>query len=457
MAIINAAPALTALKKKTDGLVYAMNGTNPAFNQTQSPVQSALPQNYTFDDLAKYEQQARNAYGQTASADILGTRDSLAKSLGEQGQQFFQQQNPALLEDLNSRGLLTSQSEVAKQEAQALKQINLQNQSYLRDFDTSALSARLQAGQDALDTGSNLRSSGLEQANANAQSDKEQSLAEKLAAQQGRNQLNGALIGAGGSLLGAALPSLLAKKAGTTIATDVAGKALAGGLGSAGAGTLSATGQIVPGIGEVASFTPAGGAASGLGTAAGVGAIGAAGIGSAIASRAAEKKVGEAAGTTAGSAAAVLTNPIGAQINAAKKLVTNPGQAIKSVSSGLGIGAGKTASQQQAIDLGESQDAVVNPILQNINSKKNVGTFNEGQFDAGIKGYDQLKAALNQGQITQEQFVNAAGSFLPQLFQYVQVMGGSGSAGASAVHNFAVQLTNQMNDYKNITSRVGVA
>jgi polyhydroxyalkanoate synthesis regulator phasin len=343
-----------------------MNGVNPAFSQpsgsnpTLAPPTYTLPQNYGFNELANYESTLRGKFGDTASADILKTRDSLAQSLNDQGKQFFDQQNPAILEDLNSRGLLTSQSEVANKTARALKEIELNNQSYLRDFDTSALNARLQAQQDALDSGLDLRRGGLGQAGANAAADKEQALANSLADKNARNQLTGSLIGAGGSLLGAALPSLLAKGAGAGAARALAGGGTAAATG-AGAGGIPLAGA--GGAGTAGAGTAAGGI--GLGGAAG---IAGAGVGAALLARAAEKKAG---GGTLGKVAGTIANPIGQQINEVKNIVSKA------------FGAGKTG-----VNVG-NQQAQMNDLFSQANEVK--GLMDSGQVDP-----EDAQAALDE-------------------------------------------------------------
>jgi hypothetical protein len=217
-----------------------MTGTQPAFS-FQPPAPPALPPNYGFQDLAKFEEGKRNAFGQNAQADILSQRDKLSTTLNDYGKKFFAAQNPAILEDLNARGLLTSPTEVTRSQTDALKDIEISNQNYLRDLDTSALSARLQAEQDALDSSSDLQRGDLEARIAEANASREETMARDLAKQQGRNSLYSSLIGAGGSL-GSSL--LTAKLFG------------AGGAGAAGAGGA--------GAGGAAAFLPAGLALGGI-------------------------------------------------------------------------------------------------------------------------------------------------------------------------------------------------
>lgn len=312
------------------GISNSMLGKRPAF---------ALPQNYGFDDLANYEQQLREGFGQDYNNQILDFRKqyttdaakrraNLATSLSDSGQKFFMQNNPAILEDLNSRGIFTSPSAVSNAQAQALKEIELGNQDKINAFDTqtytdenqlrlAGLTGDLQAQQDAMDAGLDLRRTSLEKNMQDAQAGREEALARDLARQQSRNSLYGSLIGAGGSLGGAYLGA----------------KAL-GGAGMLGGGT-AATGSIgAAGATGTAGSTTAG--AAGLGGFGGGAAIGASGIGAMLLARAAEKKVGAKLGTTAGNIAGTIANPIGQQLNVAKKLVQNPGKTISNAASGIG-------------------------------------------------------------------------------------------------------------------------
>jgi hypothetical protein len=124
----------------------------------------------------------------------------------------------------------------------------------------------------------------------------------------------------------------------------------AGTATSAGVGTLTAAGQVVPGIGEVASFSPG----VGLSPGAAALAIPAAGIGAAMLSKKAENVVGEKAGSTAGKLAGVVANPIGAQINAAKDIVSKVfggGKSHTDTKGSMGWTVGLTADEM-AVQLG---------------------------------------------------------------------------------------------------------
>ena len=361
--IYNALSSQNPTKKKTyNGLADSMLGTNPQFNQG-IPSTPKLPQNYGFNDLAGYEEQRRSALGgqfqnqinqaRTGIESQYGTalkgyqdtsaqrRAALASSLTDQAQKNFQLQNPGILEDLNSRGVFSSPTAVAQAQAQAMKELELANQSKLTDFDAqqrayedelnknrlnelnqlslAGTSANIQSQQDALDAGLDLRRGGLEATRQDAAASREETMARDLAAKQQRNQLTNSLIGVGGSLAGAALPSLLSKGGSGLL---VPGAASTGSFGTnylmenGGTASLSPTAASTTAPAS-AGFTP------------GIGSLAGAGIGAAILSRAADKKVTAATGSgAAGTAAGVLANPIGAQINLAKNLVTNPKDTI---------------------------------------------------------------------------------------------------------------------------------
>lgn len=315
-------------------IASAMNGSSPAFS---------LPPGYGYNELADYEEQRRKAFSTDLKNQLAGRRAQLSTALTQQGTQLFNSANPGILEDLNSRGLLSSSTAVNQEQARALKEIELSNQGYLNDFDTAATAAGIQSDQDALDSALDLRRGQLEQQNMNAQADREEALARDLAKQQGRNSLTSSLIGAGGSLgsayLGAkALGGLGAKTAATTAAT--------GGLGATGVSGATGTGGL---SGSLSLFSPGGfGSAATapstfaqLGGFGGLAAIGGAGLASALISRAADKKLTPLLGKTAGSLGSVIANPIGAQLNFAKKLATDPKKAVSSVGKSVSKAAKK--------------------------------------------------------------------------------------------------------------------
>ncbi len=264
------------------GIVSAMGTTDkPAY--TSQPLKPMLPNNYGFNELASYEEKRRQALGPEAENRIgqLRTgiqstydtalkgyqdttaqrRSALSSSLSDYANKQFEQENPAILEDLNTRGFLSSPTEVARAQAQAQKELALANQSKLFDFDTQSrgvedsisqqrladlnelskagTSAGLQANQDALDAALDLRRGQLEGKLSEAQSQREDQQARDLASQQRKQGITTALIGAGGSLL----PSLLGG--------GKDGGGLLSGLFSGGGNT--AVGTAVTGAGHPAS------------------------------------------------------------------------------------------------------------------------------------------------------------------------------------------------------------
>lgn len=402
--------------------MFTPNPLAPMNAMTTGP---KLPDNYGFNDLADYEQNQRTAFGKDlmGQVDRLRTgignqydttlknyqdtsatrRSALASSLTDTAKNEFNLMNPSILEDLNKRGVFTSPTAVNTAQAQALKELAVKNQDTLNNFDTSTrgfedtlgnqkladlnslseagVSGNIQAQLDALNSGMDLRSSKLESDLQAAQSAREEALARDLASKQGRNQLTNSLIGAGttigGSLLTAKMLGGALHPAAATTALNV-GSATPGVLGGTTAGTLGGVplatagapaSSLFPGglgaVGTPSAGSTVGAGGGGLATLGGVAAIGGAGIGSALLSRAAQNKVAGATGSNSlGSAAGVLANPIGAQLNVAKSLVTNPKKALSNASKSLGFGAGKTADGNAIADASRSVQAQQNQLLE---------------------------------------------------------------------------------------------
>lgn len=425
------------LNKKNGRLNLAsstMPGTMTAFGSNY------LPKDYGFNDLASYEQDQRTSLGTNFKNKISGLkntiqsqydnalnefknttasrRNTLATSLGDNAKKTFEMNNPWILEDLNSRGVFSSGTAVANAQAQAMKELELGNQTQLLDFDTesrgyerelfnsrlnalnsldeSGVSAEMQSEQDALDAALDLRRGKLEGDLASANSAREEALARDLAKQQGRNQLTGSLIGLGGTLGGAYLMG-----GGTTaVAGTTAGVGAVPGLSAVGANPLSLYGSGVTGTGTTGAA-----GAGGLGTVGGLAAIGGAGIGAAMLSRAAEKKGGTAAG--------ILANPIGYQLNKAKELIKNPSETIKNfdnkVSRSLGFGAGKTADGNSIADLSRSVQSTQQQLTE-------------------------LKDAVGRGEISQEEYLAFAQPIINETANKVGAMAGRGSVYANAIN-----------------------
>lgn len=161
-----------------------------------------LPTGFGFGELADYEEARRRRLGGPLSQLIGRKRGMLAESLGRSGQATFERANPFIMQDLQRRGLFTSPSARATAQSDVLGDIERENQQFLRQFDVADLSTQMQVEQDALDAALNLRRSGLENRLGVLQSSADRNLAESLARRQGRNQLWGSLIGAGGNILG---------------------------------------------------------------------------------------------------------------------------------------------------------------------------------------------------------------------------------------------------------------
>ena len=250
---------INPLLKRRSGVVSAMTGMRPAF----SAPPPALPENYGFNDLAEYEEVRRRALGGQAEQTILDRRKQVESQLAKSGQERFSMQNPAILEDLNRRGLFTSPTAVNSAQAEALKGIELENQDRLLNFDETALAAKLQGEQDALDAALDLRRGDLEQRFGEAAANREEGLARDLARQSRRQGVTQSLIGAGGSILGAGLGQ---------------GGFLSGlfGRGGGSSGTVGSGGTAGAGEGGVAGGAP--GAAGGFASALPLGLLAAGGI-----------------------------------------------------------------------------------------------------------------------------------------------------------------------------------
>lgn len=403
----------------TSGLVKSMLNPNQVFAQVApkkpqvSPTYT-LPENYGFNDLANYEGTQLKNFGQTAknsiadltssySNDAAKRRESLATSLTDSAKKTFELQNPKILEDLNSRGLATSPSAVNQAQTDALKEISLANADKLNAFDTdvfnqiqtlkgSGTSADLQAQQDAIDAALNLRQGKLTQDQQNSQANQEQELAKNLADKANRNQLTNSLIGLGGNLGSSLLTSkLLGAGAG---ATGTAGAGTTAGLGTAGASAATgAAGAGGAGAAAPAAFNPA------------VLGLPAAGIGAAILSRAADKKVTSATGSSGlGKAAGVLANPIGAQLNLGKDVLTKA------------FGAGKTG-----VNVGDQQRAMNDLFSQS----------------------SQLKQMADQGEISPDEYQAAQDELNKQAITlYHQTASKGGKAANNIRNNFTQFVSN---------------
>lgn len=174
--------------------------------------------------MARVEESKRKALGQQQQKQIYdfaddtqkrGTdfRAQLAQSLAATGKGVFERENPNILEDLNSRGLFTSQTARDQEQGRLLKDIALNEQQQLSSFDTnlfndvsdirgSGLSALLGGDQSALDSALELRKAGIQRRFDEADAKREQSYAEMLAGRQSRDRLIQSIFPLGGSIFG---------------------------------------------------------------------------------------------------------------------------------------------------------------------------------------------------------------------------------------------------------------
>ena len=195
--------------------------------QQQAAADQAAAAAGDLEAMARLEEQKRkdlgiqqrgqiNTFADETAARAKDFRGGLAKSLSDSGSAFFNRMNPAILEDLNSRGLFTSQTARDQEQTQALGDIERENQGALTRFDTdifgqlqdirgTGLSAQLGGDQSALDSALSLRKAGIQRRFDEADAAREQNFAEMLARRQRRDQLTGALIGLGGGLGSAAI------------------------------------------------------------------------------------------------------------------------------------------------------------------------------------------------------------------------------------------------------------
>lgn len=340
------------IRNRFRGLGASMAGQGGAFSPSGQP---QLPANFGFSDLAGFEESRRQDFAKQAKQNILGFADefqkqaadrraSLSKSLLDMGQQQFMKANPAILEDLNSRGLFTSQTARDQEQGRLLQDITMKNQEQLlaqdqadnqalNEIRQAALATELQGGQDALDASLDLRRGQLEAGRADAQAAEERALAEQLAGEQRRGGITQSLIGLGGQLGG---PLLAAKLFGGGAAAGAGGgSSLLGGLlplkGAAG----MAPGSTLSGGGGAGLFkslmTP--GAGGMLGTGAGL--LGGGYLGQTLAKltgkNTREAKAGSAIGAALGTAALGPLGGLagGALGGAATKAVQGIGKSLK--------------------------------------------------------------------------------------------------------------------------------
>lgn len=245
------------IKKIAADPTHPLNPNSPNYiHETKTPEgQLAESERIQKEQLAKKQQQQILGFAGEYDTSAKARRDALAKSLsdkeaalkagyeselGRYGQDLatsrqktFEAANPKILEDLNRRGLFTSESAVNQAQAEKLKELqaadeskmgdarlglfgDLQNFSeqgsgILNNFDTGnfeagqelrgqGLSTLLGGSQSALDSALELRRGGLEHNYASSEAAANRAFSESLARKQRQNDLYAAGIGAVGAV-----------------------------------------------------------------------------------------------------------------------------------------------------------------------------------------------------------------------------------------------------------------
>lgn len=157
-----------------------------------------------------------NTYADDQANRAAAYRASLAKSLSDTSANVFKNMNPGILEDLNSRGLFTSQtardqeqgrllSDLATKENQQLTDFDTQNYGDQNDLRSQGLNAELSGDQSGLDAQLGLQKAGLTRQFNVQDTNAENSFAADLAKRKSKDQLLQSLLGVGGQLAGAGI------------------------------------------------------------------------------------------------------------------------------------------------------------------------------------------------------------------------------------------------------------
>lgn len=169
--------------------------------------------------LGLQQQGQINDFANQQEGAVGDYRKILAQHLSDTAQDTFKQATPGLLEDLNSRGLFTSQTARDDSANRALQALATQQQGVLSNFDTnqfnniqdirgSGLSALLGGDQSALDSALELKKAGIQRSFDVADQQRQQAFAQMMAQQQQRQQMISSIIGLGGTLGAGALGGL---------------------------------------------------------------------------------------------------------------------------------------------------------------------------------------------------------------------------------------------------------
>lgn len=194
--------------------------------------------------LGVQQQGQINTFADQQQGVVADYRKILAQHLSDTAQDTFRQANPGILEDLNSRGLFTSQTGRDDAQNRALQELATQQQSALSNFDTSqfnniqdirgsGLSALLGGDQSALDSALELRKAGIQRSFDIADQQRQQAFQQMLANRSNRQQMIGSILGLGGTLGGAFLGGPIGASVGGRLGST-AGYELGGGYGGGG-------------------------------------------------------------------------------------------------------------------------------------------------------------------------------------------------------------------------------
>lgn len=161
--------------------------------------------------LGVQQQGQINTFADELQGRATDFRGKLAQSLAETSRGTFERANPFILEDLNARGLFTSQTARDQEQGRFLGDLAREEQTQLSNFDRdifgqindirgSGLSALLGGDQSALDSALALKKAGIQRSFDDADMMREQSFAAQLAKRQSKDGLLQSLIGLGGRL-----------------------------------------------------------------------------------------------------------------------------------------------------------------------------------------------------------------------------------------------------------------
>lgn len=284
-----------------------------------APSSGISPQYQSILDTIKKQQEYATSTGTSAAQSLAAKRGLTGSSMEQFGTQQAVEGASRAAQDAGSNVLLQNESQQNQlrqlqaqlygNRAQNLAGLGSDELNSLRNADYSAnyLQLQQQLGQQGLD---------ISRQNIDANRD--------IAQQNSRNQL---LMG-GASILA---PMLFGGGGGGGMGLPGLFGASGGAAGAAGGFTPYAAGGLPGPYAYGAGAAGAGTGLSGFAAAHPLGAMAAAGYGSMLQSKFTAPYFDKALGTTLGGAGNFLFNPIGSQLNAAKKIISQPGNAVKNV------------------------------------------------------------------------------------------------------------------------------